>query len=133
MLKPFVGDGRPSWEVIEQLQYPEKSKKFVDSNVSASVRLNMDSNANSELNDASMVGFADDDKLSERSIEQEPPLLSYNDKCEEHPEELIVAYHKITLLHLCSSCINQQNLTKEHYVIYPQIVQQIKEKIESCR
>jgi hypothetical protein len=69
---------------------------------------------------ASIVGIDDDDKLSERSMEEMmPPLLSYNDRCDEHPKELIVAYHKVTLLHLCSQCIRQQNIAKEHYQVYP--------------
>jgi len=54
--------------------------------------------------------------------EMMPPLLCYNDRCDEHPEELIVAYHEVTLLHLCGQCIRQQNISKEHYQVYPQIV-----------
>ena len=60
------------------------------------------------MSTASIVGIDDDDKLSERSMEEMmPPLLSYNDRCDEHPKELIVAYHKVTLLHLCPECIRQ--------------------------
>ena len=110
------------------MTYPEKAKKVGDPKRRASPEGLVE-----DVNEASMVGFADEDKLSDRSIEATPPLLSYNDRCEEHPDELIVAYHKITLLHLCSQCISSQNLAKEHYVVYPQIVSQIKEKIDSCR
>lgn len=81
------------------MQYPEKSRKVPDPR---SMRASPDIGLIEDVNEASMVGFADDDKLSDRSIETSPPLLSYNDRCEEHPDELIVAYNKITLLHLCS-------------------------------
>ena len=97
------------------MQYPEKSKKVQD----PKKRISPEIGINSDINEASMVGFADDDKLSDRSIEATPPLLSYNDRCEEHPDELIVAYDKQTLLHLCSQCISNQNLVKESYVVYP--------------
>ena len=79
------------------MTYPEKAKKLEDQK-----RRGSEIGLIEDVNEASMIGFADDDKLSERSIEAQPPLLSYNDKCDEHPDELIVAYHKITLLHLCS-------------------------------
>ena len=90
------------------MTYPEKAKKIADPKKRASPDIGL----NEDVNEASMVGFADDDKLSDRSIETSPPLLSYNDRCEEHPDELIVAYNKITLLHLCSQCISSQNLSK---------------------
>ena len=80
------------------MSYPEKAKKVQD----PKKRISPEIGINSDINEASMVGFADDDKLSDRSIEATPPLLSYNDRCEEHPDELIVAYDKQTLLHLCS-------------------------------
>ena len=97
------------------MTYPEKAKKVVDPKKRVSPEMGIEE----DVNEASLVGFGDDDKLSDRSIEATPPLLSYNDRCEEHPDELIVAYHKINLLHLCSQCISSQNLTKEHYVVYP--------------
>ena len=106
---------------------PAKKVKF------PSRRMSPEMGLAEEVNDVSSIGFADDDKLSDRSLEIIPPLLSYNDRCEEHSGELIVAYHKHSLLHLCSQCISSQNLVKEDYIVYPQIVQQIKEKIDSCR
>ena len=98
--------------MIESIQFPEKR---AGNSLKASL---IDEHGN-----ASMVGIADDAQLSDRSLEEAaPPLLSYNDKCEDHPTELIVAYHQVTLLHLCSQCINQQNLVKEQYYVYPQVV-----------
>ena len=76
-----------------------------------------------EVKASSMIGFADDDKLSDRSLEElMPPLLSYNDKCDDHPDELIVAYHKVSLIHLCPQCIRQSNIRKDQYQVYPQII-----------
>ena len=107
-----------STEMIDQISKPNSSTKGRHQ----SKRISPDVGLAEEVNDVSSIGFADDDKLSERSLDIVPPLLSYNDRCEEHPSELIVAYNKVTLLHLCSQCIGSQNLIKEDYIVYPQIV-----------
>ena len=100
---------------MEQMSKPNPAKKIAF----PSRRNSQEIGLAEDVNDVSSIGFADDDKLSERSLDIVPPLLSYNDRCEEHSNELIVAYHKVSLLHLCPQCISSQNLVKEDYIVYP--------------
>ena len=39
-------------------------------------------------------------------LDEQPPTLSHNQKCLEHPEEYVVAYNKLTYHYLCLQCIH---------------------------
>lgn len=63
-------------------------------------------------------------------LDEEPPMLTFNQKCKEHPLEAVVAYNKLTYQYLCAKCVSSQNLHKEYYQVYPQVIQQVTERIE---
>ena len=66
-------------------------------------------------------------------LEEEPPTLAHNQKCKDHPEELILAYNKLTYEYLCTRCISGKKLAREHYQVYPSMINRTIEKIESAK
>ena len=66
-------------------------------------------------------------------LAEEPPTLQFNQKCSEHPNELVVAYHKLSFEFLCSQCVWSQNIHKEQYQVYPSMVKRITEKISAIQ
>ena len=66
-------------------------------------------------------------------LDEEPPMLTFNQKCKEHPLEAVVAYNKLTYQYLCAKCVSSQNLHKEYYQVYPQVIQQVTERIEQSQ
>lgn len=66
-------------------------------------------------------------------LEEEPPMLSHNQKCEQHADEPVLAYNKLTYEYLCARCVSSQKLAKEHYQVYPSVVTRTVERIESAK
>ena len=67
---------------------------------------NQEGNSESELKDNNTV---------DEFLEEEPPTLVHNQKCLEHPEELVLAYNRLTYEYLCSRCISSKKLARESY------------------
>ena len=66
-------------------------------------------------------------------LEEEPPTLSHNQTCMEHADEPVLAYNKLTYQYLCGRCVSSQKLQKEHYQVYPSVVNRAIERIESAK
>ena len=59
--------------------------------------------------------------------------MSHNQKCLEHHEELVMAYNKLTFEYLCSRCISNNKLAREHYQVYPSMINRTIEKLEAAK
>lgn len=42
----------------------------------------------------------------EQFQDDDPPKLKFNQMCEEHPDELVVGYNKLTFNYLCGRCVS---------------------------
>ena len=103
---------RPSWNLADDQNLKDVSMINLDDSVRNSI-----DNMHDEEGDANSL----------------PPPIKFNQLCKLHPRELVVAFGRITLDYLCNKCIGQQGLNRDHYQVYPQAVQNIKEKLECAR
>lgn len=101
------------------------------------------SNIGSEagLKDCSLLVNKDGDNKEDDSknntvdefLFEEPPTLAHNQKCLEHHDELVIAYNRLTYEYLCARCISANKLQREHYQVYPSMINRTLEKLEAAK
>eukprot|EP00347_Sterkiella_histriomuscorum_P005030 403358170 len=85
---------------------------------------------NRERNDGGIGGMLKQQQASKQQVI--PPKIQYNQKCQSH-DMLIHSFIRDSKELLCTKCIYEQNLQSSQIEVFPQVIKDIKQSIESTR